>query len=108
MESSERKHVDSFIGSPLENQSSKSLEAWFLGSKAENQDELESLVLEALRDHAFWRRNYHPGDPSQIPEETKRTEEFLKTIDHTRNSLRELLSWLKKSTPFLAYDTKGI
>ena len=45
MESSERKHVDSFIGSPLENQSSKSLEAWFLGSKAENQDELESLVL---------------------------------------------------------------
>ena len=107
MESSEIKHVDSFIGSPLENQSSKSLEAWFLGSKAENQDELESLVLEALRDHAFWRRNYHPGDPSQIPEETKRTEEFLKTIDHTRNSLRELLSWLKKSTPFFSLRYQG-
>ena len=97
----------SFFGSHLENPSSKSLEAWFLGSKAENQDELESLIIEALRDHAFWRRNFHPGDPTQIPEETKRSEEFLQTIDHTRNSLRELLSWLKKSTPFFSLRYQG-
>ena len=69
--------------------------------------EHESLIVEALRDHAFWRRNFHPGDPSQIPEETKRSEEFLRTIDHTRNSLRELLSWLKKSTPFFSLRYQG-
>ena len=96
-----------FFGSPLDSQSSKSLEAWFLGCKAENHEELESLVVEALRDHAFWRRNFHPGDPTQIPEETKRSEEFLRTIDHTRNSLRELLSWLKKSTPFFSLRYQG-
>jgi len=42
---------------------SRSVEAWFLGSRAENLDELEKLILEALRDHGFWRRNFHPYDP---------------------------------------------
>jgi hypothetical protein len=35
------------------------LYSWFLGPKAENADMLERLVLEALRDCVFWRRNFH-------------------------------------------------
>ena len=38
------------------------LYSWFLGPKAENADMLERLVLEALRDCVFWRRNFHPED----------------------------------------------
>jgi hypothetical protein len=34
----------------------------FLGTKAENADMLERLVLETLRDCVFWRRNFHPED----------------------------------------------
>ena len=44
-----------FIGSPLESQSSKSLEALSLGPKEENHEELKDLIVETLRDHAFWR-----------------------------------------------------
>jgi hypothetical protein len=36
------------------------LYSWFLGPKAENADMLERLILEALRDCVFWRRNFHP------------------------------------------------
>jgi hypothetical protein len=42
----------------------RAFEAWFLGPKAENAEVLERLVVEAIRDQAFWRRNYHPGDPT--------------------------------------------
>ena len=38
------------------------LRAWFLGPRAENAELLERLVVESLRDHVFWRRNYHPED----------------------------------------------
>jgi hypothetical protein len=48
----------------LEDSGTRSLEAWFLGTKAENADEFERLIVEAIRDQAFWRRNFHPGDPT--------------------------------------------
>lgn len=96
-----------FIGHPLAGEGSRSVEAWFLGSRAENLDELEKLVVEALRDHGFWRRNFHPGDPSYITEEVKRNPDYLHAIDHTRNSFRELLAWLKKSVPFFSLRYQG-
>ena len=40
--------------------------AAFLGPKGENALEFERLLLEVLRDHVFWRRNFHPGDPRLI------------------------------------------
>ena len=40
----------------------------FLGPAAENHEVFEKLVLEFLRDHAFWRRNFHPEDPRFIRE----------------------------------------
>ena len=36
------------------------LSSLFLGPKAENADVFERLLLEAFRDHVFWRRNFHP------------------------------------------------
>jgi hypothetical protein len=48
------------------------LYSWFLGPKAENADMLERLVLEALRDCVFWRRNFHPEDDIIITEKVKR------------------------------------
>jgi hypothetical protein len=42
--------------------------SWFLGPKAENADMLERLVLEALSDCVFWRRNFHPEDDIIITE----------------------------------------
>ncbi len=99
--------ISSFIGDPFAGEGSRSVEAWFLGSRAENLDELEKLVVEALRDHGFWRRNFHPSDPSYITEEVKRNHDYLQAIDHTRNSFRELLAWLKKSVPFFSLRYQG-
>ena len=48
----------------LDTAGSRAVEAWFLGPKGENADVFERLVVEAIRDHVFWRRNYHPADPT--------------------------------------------
>ena len=43
------------------------LDACFLGPYGENDGLLEKLVVEFLRDHVYWRRNFHPEDPPAIP-----------------------------------------
>ena len=43
------------------------LDACFLGPYGENDVLLEKLVVEFLRDHVYWRRNFHPEDPPAIP-----------------------------------------
>ena len=43
------------------------LDALFLGPYGENDALLEKLVVEFLRDHVYWRRNFHPADPPAIP-----------------------------------------
>ena len=40
----------------------------FLGPKGENADVFERLLLEAFRDHVFWRRNFHPEDGFLVQE----------------------------------------
>ncbi len=99
--------ISDLIGDPFAAGGSRSVEAWFLGSRAENLDEFEKLIVEAVRDHGFWRRNFHPGDPSYITEEVKRNPDFLQAIEHTRDSFRELLAWLKKSVPFFSLRYQG-
>ncbi|MEQ9672332.1 pyridoxal-dependent decarboxylase [Coleofasciculus sp. G2-EDA-02] len=88
-------------------QSSRAVEAWFLGSRSENLDELENLIVEALRDHGFWRRNFHPSDPSYITESVKRNPNYLQALDQTKDSFRQLLAWLKKSVPFFSLRYQG-
>lgn len=73
--------------------------AAFLGPKGENLDELEQLLLEVLRDHVFWRRNFHPSDPRLIGERDKRSEAFSQMTAQMRDELFKILSELKRAAP---------
>ena len=73
--------------------------AAFLGPKGENADELERLLLEVLRDHVFWRRNFHPRDPRLIDEGDKRTEAFDDMSARLRDELSKILAELKRAAP---------
>src|SRR5262245_18079042 len=84
-----------------------SLEAWFLGEKAENAEEFERLIVEAIRDQAFCRRNCYPNDPSHITENRKRSPEYAAAIATLRDSYRSLLACLKKSVPFFSMRYQG-
>src|SRR5919199_3233089 len=82
-------------------------EAWFLGPQGENADEFERLIVEAVRDHIFWRRNFHPGDAIQISEERKRSPEYLRAVDTLKQNYYSLLALLKKSVPFFSARYQG-
>ncbi|MFB6231545.1 MAG: aspartate aminotransferase family protein [Salinibacter sp.] len=73
--------------------------AAFLGPKGENAGELERLLLEVLRDHVFWRRNFHPRDPRLIDERDKRTEAFDDMSARLRDELSQILAELKRAAP---------
>ena len=81
--------------------------AWFLGPRGENAEELEHLLLEALRDHVFWRRNFHPEDPVAITEEMKRSLGYVVAKGHVREQLQAMLALLKKSVPFFSMRYQG-
>jgi hypothetical protein len=83
------------------------LRAWFLGPRAENAELLERLVVEALRDHVFWRRNYHPEDGLTIRETDKRQEGYEDTVATLTQELMGLLAELKRDVPFFSGRYKG-
>ncbi|AUX42264.1 decarboxylase [Sorangium cellulosum] len=91
----------------LDGPGTRSPEAWFLGSKAENADEFERLIVEAIRDQAFWRRNFHPGDPALVTEAVKRQPEYVQAMGVLTDSYRSLLGFLKKSMPFFSTRYQG-
>ena len=67
------------------------LRAWFLGPRAENAALLERLVVESLRDHVFWRRNYHPEDGFTIREADKRREGYEEVpLDELQDRLSKM------------------
>jgi glutamate/tyrosine decarboxylase-like PLP-dependent enzyme len=84
-----------------------SLAAWFLGPHAENAELLERLVTEALRDHIFWRRNYHPEDGFTIRETAKRSEGYEEAVATLTQELMGLLAELKRGVPFFSGRYKG-
>jgi glutamate/tyrosine decarboxylase-like PLP-dependent enzyme len=73
--------------------------AAFLGPKGENADELERLLLEVLRDHVFWRRNFHPSDPRLIDERDKRSAAYDEMSARLRDELSQILARLKRAAP---------
>lgn len=93
--------------SGLDGAGTRAVEAWFLGPKGENADVLESLIVEAIRDQVFWRRNFHPGDPTHITEEIKRSPEYIEALDALVTGHRSLLAFLKKSVPFFSMRYQG-
>ena len=78
------------------------LSSLFLGPKAENADVFERLLLEAFRDHVFWRRNFHPEDGFTIRELDKHTAEYQASIATLSQELFGLLAELKEGVPFFS------
>jgi len=74
----------------------------FLGPKAENADVFERLLLEAVRDHVFWRRNFHPQDGFEVTEADKRSPAYDQSISTLRQELMGLLAELKAGVPFFS------
>ena len=72
----------------------------FLGPKAENADVFERLLLEAFRDHVFWRRNFHPEDGFVLRELDKRTPAYERATSILSQELLGLLGELKAGVPF--------
>jgi hypothetical protein len=85
----------------------RGLEAWFLGPKGENGEMFERMVSLAIRDHVFWRRNYHPADPTHITEAIKRSDDYLQAMEALQEGLDELLAFLKKSVPLFSMRYQG-
>lgn len=82
-------------------------EAWFLGPKGENGDVFEQLIARSIRDHVFWRRNYHPGDPTHITAAIKNSSDYVEALGSLEEGLDELLAFLKKSVPFFSMRYQG-
>lgn len=78
------------------------LHPYFVGSYAENADVLEELVLEFLRDHVYWRRNFHPESRPPIPTSARYRDDFVDVLARTRRELLSLSADLKKSVPWFS------
>lgn len=76
------------------------LDACFLGPYGENDGLLEKLVVEFLRDHVYWRRNFHPEDPPAIGTAAAHHPDYLAFEARMRRELHLLSAALKKSVPF--------
>ncbi|GAB3096119.1 pyridoxal phosphate-dependent decarboxylase family protein [Lysobacter terrae] len=76
------------------------LDACFLGPYGENDALLEKLAVEFLRDHVYWRRNFHPEDPPAIPTHAAQRPGYQAFEARMRRELHALSAALKKSVPF--------
>lgn len=72
---------------------------YFLGAYAENDELFEKILLEFLRDHVYWRRNFHPDDPPSIPVSAQYDSEFKHKIALIKRELHALSATLKHSVP---------
>lgn len=68
---------------------------------------MERLVTEALRDHVFWRRNFHPEDGIVIRETDKRSAGYDEAVARLTQELMSLLAALKRDVPFFSGRYKG-
>ncbi len=75
------------------------LAPFFLGAYGENNDFFEKTLLELVRDHVFWRRNFHPEDEPPIGPHDQYTGAYLDGLARTRHELHQLTAALKRSVP---------
>ncbi|MBP7367879.1 MAG: pyridoxal-dependent decarboxylase [Pseudoxanthomonas sp.] len=78
----------------------RTLDACFLGPYGENDTLLEKLLVEFLRDHVHWRRNFHPEDPPAIPTWAAQHPQYQAFEARMRRELHQLSAALKQSVPF--------
>lgn len=91
----------------LEGPGTSAFEAWLLGPKGENTDELERLVIEAVRDIGYWRSHFHPEDPVHVTAEIKNSAEYRNSMAFLRDNYRSLLAFLKRSVPAFSMRYQG-
>ena len=75
---------------------------FFVGAYGENDEFLEKIFVEFLRDHIYWRRNFHPEDRWRIPTQAQYSAEFLESIAKMKQELHSLSTKLKRSTPLFS------
>jgi glutamate/tyrosine decarboxylase-like PLP-dependent enzyme len=75
------------------------LHPYFLGPAAENDGLLEELLVEFLRDHVYWRRNFHPEDGLRIGAGARNRPDFLAFQALMRQELYALSADLKRAVP---------
>lgn len=89
--------------SPNDNQLTnnlKFLSPYFLGAYGENNDILEKLLVEFVRDHVYWRRNFHPEDSPPITPQMMNDHNYQDGMTKIRAELHALTAKLKRSVPF--------
>src|SRR5690606_17652462 len=74
----------------------------FLGPSGENGAFMETLLTGFLRDHVYWRRNFHPEDAPSIPAAMQFRPDFIAANARLEQALFELGADLKQSAPFFA------
>ena len=75
---------------------------FFMGAYAENDHIFENLLLEFVRDHAYWRRNFHPENRPPIPRTARYRDDYNEFMAAMQQELSNLSSDLKKSVPFFS------
>ena len=68
---------------------------FFVGAYGENDEFLEKIFLEFLRDHIYWRRNFHPEDRWRIPTQAQYSDDFFSV--HRKD---------EAGTPFVEHQIK--
>jgi glutamate/tyrosine decarboxylase-like PLP-dependent enzyme len=76
------------------------LEPCFLGPNAENERIFEELLIDLVRDHAYWRRNFHPEDGPSISARAPQNPAYLEFVSRMKTELYSLSAELKRAVPF--------
>jgi glutamate/tyrosine decarboxylase-like PLP-dependent enzyme len=82
--------------------SGNEFDPYFLGPYGENADLFEELLIDFVRDHVYWRRNFHPESTPPISTSARYSEEFLDVAARMRRELFALSADLKKSVPWFS------
>ena len=82
-------------------------EAWFLGPKAENDDVLLSLIVQAVAQHCAFRRSFHPQDPPHISDSVKQSSEYHEAVGQLNALALTLFEQMRHSVPFASMRYQG-
>ena len=74
----------------------------FLGASGDNEVLAERLLLDAFRDHVYWRRNFHPEDGPTVSAMDRQKPSYIAIAAHMEQLLRRLCADLKRSTPLFS------
>lgn len=85
------------LGMGLVDTKSTFLTPWFIGSYGENDDLFETLLLEMIRDHIEWRRDFHTAATSNARASQTPDSDFSQAVADMKQQISHLASDLKNS-----------